>query len=907
MATMALMLAVAPACSGSNDITVAPRAAAPVAQRDVVAPPDLPSGRLPDTARPLHYALSLSIDPTKERFYGDVTIDLAIPAKTETIVLHGRDLTLAQAEVVLDGEAIQVRTGYRQAMGGKGSPEEIVLTLPRAVAPGQLQLHITYSAALEAGITGLYRVEHGGASYAFTHLEPTEARRVFPCFDEPGHRVPFDLKVTTPKGNVVVASTPEVDRTEPEDGRGATFTFAPTQAIPTYLLGFGVGPFEIVEGARQPVPLRVVTARGAGNLGQAALEATAAHLGFMAEYTAQPFPHPKLDLVAIPEFGFETSVSAGLMALREDLVLLDPAISGAVARKRMAEVVAGAVSRPWFADLVSAAWWDDQWLHDGFSRWMEVKLLDRSRPGLEAREASLREKDRVMGLDAFGEARAVRQPVTSTSEAKEALEPLMGVKASHVLEMVERWIGPELFRDGVRAYLKDHPRGVVTTADLLTSLGEASNRDVSAVVAPFLDRTGVPLVAASLTCESNRAPRVTLTQRRHGARPAEGVTEPPWTFPVCVAYEGGVKAGPACTLLEGTTGEVPLPEGRCPRWIYPNAAEGGYYRFSLPPAQLGALVAKARSLEVSARIGLVANTWALVKSGDVGVEVLLDLLGAMKGERHRLVVGQMIDTLQGVSDLLVDDGVRPGFQAFVSSLLLPLGRELGWEAQRADSDDQRLLRREVLEALLVLAEEPWVFTEAERRAAALLKGPRTLDGNAAAVAVALKASTRRAGEAQFRQLTTVLKKATTTEERRMILEAVGSFADPALLRTALDWTLTGGVTPQDGHTVFMAAAAWPGARPHLLSWMREHLPELKGKLADVAMVRRLGVLSAICDPENRAEAARFFGEALEDLEGAKHPLKQSLAAADLCIAARLREGPRLTKRLGSVSGRRLPR
>jgi aminopeptidase N len=937
-----LLAALAASCAASNDVTRAPVAAAQASAGPSAAPEPLASGRLPGTARPTHYALSLVVDPAKERFLGDVTIDVDVPAATEAIVLHGRDLTVIRAEALVGGQPVSAQAELRRAAGGKGTPEEMVLTLARKIPAGKAQLRIAYSAPLDTKLSGLYRVEEAGAFYAFTQFEPMDARRMFPCFDEPGFKVPFDLKVTTPKGNLVVGNSGEVERTESDDGRSTTFTFAPTPPLPTYLLALAVGPFEVREGAASPVKIRLIATKGKTRLGELALEAAAAHVKILGEYFDRPYPYAKLDLLAVPEFGFGAMENAGLITFREDLVLLDPQSASVAARRSMAENVAHEISHHWFGDLVTMEWWDDLWLNEGFATWMETRVVDVWRPAMNARLEALGDKGWVMGLDALDSARAVRQPVTSNSEAEEAFDGITYEKGASVLEMIESWLGPDAFRAGVRAYIKAHEHGSATSADLFAALSKASGKEVLPIASTFLDQPGVPLVRAALACDgakggpdAGKGARVTLSQARYRARlaapagvapegrvapspapalPGEGAPPRPsprdeagatWKIPLCVAYEGGEKDGPACGLLDGPTGEIALPGGRCPRWIYPNAHDSGYFRFALPPDQLAALSGAGKGLDVRSRIGLVNNAWALVQSGDLGADALLDLLSGMRRERQRLVVAQMIDTLTSLSDTLVSDDIRPAFQAYASSILLPIAKELGWDARRTDTDEERLLRKGVLSALATLAEDPWLVAEADRRAAAFLKEPRSVDADIAALA--LRLSARRAGEGKLAELTEALGRASPTpptpEHRRAILGALGSFADPALLRKALDWTLAERVKLQDAYALFDGAAEWPASRPHLIAWMRDHAEELKEKLPDFAIVRLSEVLGTICDGAGRAGAAAFFGEELKDVEGADRRLQQALETVDLCIDLRAREGARLKKRLGGGARR----
>ena len=928
LAALLTIAAVAVGCSASNDVTRAPVPVAPTAGNADVAPPPLASGRLPATARPTRYALSLVVDPAKERFLGDVTIDVEVPATTQAIVLHGRDLTVVRAEAMVDGQPVAAQAELRATAGAGGSKdsnrrEELVLTLARPIPPGKAQIRVAYSAPLDGRLAGLYRVEQGGAWYAFTQLEPMDARRLLPCFDEPGFKVPFDLEVTTPKGNLVVANAPEAERTDSEDGRSTTFAFASTPPLPTYLLALAVGPFEVREGPTEPVKIRLVAPKGKARLGELAVEAAAAHVRILADYFDRPFPYPKLDLLAVPDFGFGATENAGLVTFREDLVLLDPASASAAARRSMAESVAHEITHHWFGNLVTPQWWDDTWLNEGFATWMAARVVDLWRPALNARLEALGDKSWVMALDALGSAGVVRRPVTSASEAEEAFEVVGHEKGASVIEMLERWAGPDAFRDGVRAYIKAHEHGSATSADLFAAISMSSGKDVWPVAATFLDQPGVPLVRASLACNVGKSPRVSLSQERFRARPSPAAEHgeraerdvATWKIPLCVAYEGGDKGGdkggPACGLLEATTGEIPLPEGRCPRWIYPNAGESGYYRFALPPEQLAALAGASRTLDARSRVGLLNNAWALVQSGELGSDALLDLLAGMKRERQRLVIRQIIDVLRSLSDTAVDGATRPAFQAFASSLLLPVARELGWDARRSDTDDDRLLRKEALAALLVLAEDPWLFGEAERRAAAFLKDPRARgvagegEGAGDIAAIALRAWARRpgraAGDPRLPQLLDVLGKTPsplTPADRQAILAALGSFADPALLKKALDWTLEERTNYQDSYALFAAAAEWPASRPLLVAWMREHVGDLKEKMAAPAMLRFTGVLGAICDAPARAQAAAFFPQALRDVEGADRRLRQTLEEADMCIELREREAPRLKKWLG---------
>ncbi len=882
------------ACVGSGDLTIAPpaQAKAPPAE----PPPEpLSSGRLPDTAKPTRYELSLLIDPKKDRYFGDVTISVDVPRATQSIVLSGRNLSILRAEVASGADTVPAEASFRMAAGSKDTPEELVLRLARPISLGQAEIRIGYSAAFGEGLSAFYRVEDGGESYVFSQLEPSDARRAFPCFDEPSFKVPFKVKVTTPKGNIVVSNTKEASRSDTQDGRSTVFTFAETAPLPPYLVGLGVGPLDVLEGSKGPVPIRLVTTKGKTKDGALALETTRVMTAALADYFDRPYPYDKLDIVAIPEFAFGAMENAGFITFREERVLVDEKSATVDDKRLLAETIGHEVAHHWFGNLVTMAWWDDIWLNEGFATWMESYVTDLQRPDFGSRLRRLSYTNAVMQLDGLDAASPIRRPVLSTSDAEQAFDAIVYDKGSALIGMLENWLTPDVFRAGVRAYIKGHEHKNAQSKDLFAALSLASNRDVASVALTFLDQPGVPLVSAKLVCDPKEAPHIELSQTRHRSRTATEAerTDTLWRIPVCLRVEG--EKAPVCTLLDARNGEVSVPSGKCPGWIYPNADEMGYYRTKLDPPVQKALLRNLRKLGVAERIGVVTNTWALVQSGDAEAATLIDTLRLLAADKDPLVVEEVIEVLTDLSDSLVTEATRPGFRRFVSDILLPRFKELGWDAKKGESTDKKALRARVLTALATLAESRSLAAEADKRAAKFLADPRSVDAETAETALLL--STRSAGETRLSELMRFIANAKSPDTRIVAVRALGAFSDPTLLKRALDKMLEEPIKAQDAFYLFDGATAWPASRPVVLAWAKERFPEIRARLPANVLSRVVDVLPLACDPALRDTYGPFFKEVLANVEGADGPLSLALEQTKTCIDFRAREAVNLAKKL----------
>jgi aminopeptidase N len=864
--------------------------------------PPRDDGRLPQTATPRRYALSFTIDPKQPRFSGVTTIQVDVPEPISHVVLHARDIKVTRATARAGGSEVAATAKGRVARGGI-APEELVLAFSQALPAGQAEIEIAYDAPFAADLAGLYRVEEAGRMYAYTQFEVADARRAFPCFDEPGFKTPYDVTVAAPSDDLVVANAPEVSR-EPAPAGMVSHRFATTRPLPSYLVALAVGDFDIVDWRKEPFPIRAVTTKGRGHLTGLALEAATALVGKLGDYFGIPYPYPKLDLVSVPDFGAGAMENPGLITFRDTRLLLDPRRATTGARRSQILVIAHELAHQWLGDLVTMKWWDDIWLNEGFATWAEAKVVDQWKPAFGATLEQIAGVQYVMDTDALGSARAIRGPVRSTSEAEEAFDGITYDKAAAVLRMIEGWLGPEVFRRGVQRYLSENAWKNASANDLLKALDFVSTQGVAKLASSFLDQPGVPDVLVNWTCNGG-AGKVELSESEWRPLGAPGEGQSRWTLPVCVGTDA--LKGKSCFTL----GRDPIVRdvgAGCPGWVYPNADGAGYYRFVVEGARLLTLARGSHSLSPIDRLGLVSNAWAEVRQGAIGADVFLEMLPVFDTEMNRYVVEQIAGTLRGIDVTLVEPEVREAFQRWVIARMAARKASVGWEdthpsgakdrsgqEYRAQQDDDRtMMRGTVLWVMGDLARDEATLSEAESYAMKWLTDPASVNPDTAAVALSLASIT--AGPARLSQLRAAIASGKTPEDRVLAIRAMGTFDDPALLRKAFDIALTDELKISELRYLFGSALGHRAAWPTLYAWEKENWNKLRTRLP--GSLRRgtlIDVAGTMCTRAGLDDARNFFVPATREVEGVKRRLDEALESAGLCIALREHGAAQVTK------------
>ncbi len=848
-------------------------------------PPALDTGRLPGWAEPTEYALDLTVDPRQPSFLGRVRIQTQLSQKTDYVVLHADGPKVLTAAARSLQSVVWARARQRPDAGSAG--EELVLQFEEAIGPGSVELDLEFEALFADGLRGLYRVQSGEYSYAFSQMEPSDARRAFPCFDEPGFKTPFSLTLSVPTGYLAAANAPAQGETvDLPSGLSAT-KFQATPPLPTYLVALAVGPLQVTKGPAAKLPLRVLSLPGKGKLAGMALETASAQLGLLEAYFGEPYPYAKLDLVAVPEMSAGAMENPGLVTFREDLLLQDPKHAGAEAKRGLALIMAHELANQWFGNSVTSEWWDDLWLNEGLATWMGAKIADRQRPtlGIAAERAGARSK--AMQLDQLASARSVRQPVRTPAQALASFNTITYVKGSSVIGMVEAWLGEAVTRRAMQSYARSHRHANASASDLMRALESASGKPVAGVVSSFVDQSGVPLLEMKLACSGKQ---VSLEVRQQELAPLgrSGAKAKLWQVPVCIRAQIGTKPQRVCVLHSGKTTRHQLALPGCPRLWSPNDAESGYYVSKLEPAVQASLARNAQKfLSPRERAGLLAGSFALVQSGQLELIEHVKLLAKFSVERERGVWLEILRQLH-VLDYWVPAAGRTAFAKFVRTLLSPTARALGITSKPEDAEGKRLLRSELWAVLADLGQDGQARDRLSKLAKRWLATSEPSYPDMARVA--LVSHSRRAGQAHRTALMQRLARARLPEERMVALSGLAGFEDLTQLKAVLEATLSDAFRVQDLASIYVPPLGRAATGAVVAKWLRDNFERVDKRLPRFAMRRIVTSLGAACDPGLAQAFADTIAQKAAEPRAFQMQLSRSVEQAKLCAAAREAHG-----------------
>jgi puromycin-sensitive aminopeptidase len=834
------------------------------------------SVRLPTQVRPLRYQIDFTVDPDPGTFGGEESIELIFDLTARTFEMHSVGHEIFKATLEAGGKQMPI------TVEAKPEQERLLLTLPESVI-GPAVLTLRFTGKLQSGLRGLYKVVHEGTAYAFTQFEPADARRAFPCFDEPALKAQFQISASVPEG-LTALSNGEVVREEAQNGR-RRFEFAVTPRLSTYLVALAVGHFGKVEGKQGATPVRVYATPGKENLGGLSLDMGKAFLPILEDYFGLPYPYGKLDMLAVPDFEAGAMENAGAIFYRESALLLDPAQATLDAMRQVAMTVAHEMAHQWFGNLVTMVWWDDLWLNEAFATWTQYKVVDAWRPEWLVWTDFERMKAMPLHLDSLIATRPIQAEVRSPEQANEMFDGITYNKGAAVLRMFEVFMGPERFRAGVRDYLAAHQGGNATAADLWKALGKASGHPVGELAQSWFTQPGYPVLNLG-----RKGASLSVSQRRFLAKPGEIAHVPParWTVPLALRVQPSKGASRLVTeLLRTDNGTVELGAGD--GWLFGNAEGSGFYRVAYEEKDLRDLAAHVGELSPVERVSLLGDQWAQVRSG-AALRPHLPLLEALAADGQRAVLETVMGQLAALDDVVVAEGDRPALASLVRSLLARHIDRLGFDPRPTDSIDDKLLRPRVFDVMGRVGEDEKLQQYVRERLTAYLAKGTAIDSSMLGVTLRLGARGRGTDLPDlYEQLRVRMLAAAAPEEHDRYMYALCSFETDPLIERTLASSLGPDIRAQDLQLLFGQIFTNRPARAASWEFLKEHFAAIRAKAPVFGMRRILGATGNLVDPKWRTEVERFFADPSHHVEAGERELKQTLEAIDLALALRERE------------------
>ena len=851
----------------------------------------IPAGQLPEGVTPTAYRIDLRTDPTADSFSGTVEIDVTLDAATSEIFLHalGPDITSAMA-VYQDDIAVAATFEGELADGGVSR-----LTFSSPIPAGTATLRMNYTAPFNLGLAGLYKASQAGKDYLATQMEPIDARRAFPSFDEPRFKTPWTLTVTTPIGNQVIANAREIDTENLGDG-WVRHRFAPTRPIQSYLVALAVGPYELFENnpipgnaiRPDPVPLRSFSAAGKAAQLETSHDATFEMLRIQEEYFNYPYPYGKLDLIAAPDFAYGAMENAGAIIYRESALLINDRTS--LGQKRGALTThAHELAHQWFGNLVTPAWWNDIWLNEAFATWMSYKTMHAYDPEGGFDRSPIQRGIGAMGADSLASARQIRNPINANGDILSAFDGITYSKGGHVLSMFENYLGEDAFRDGIRLHMTRFEDGVADVNDFMKSLADGSGNDgVVDSFKSFIFQPGTPFLNVQMSCSPGKE-KLEIRQSRYAPLGSTIDANATWQIPFAVTLGYSDRTERISDLLTEPEQRVALPDG-CPDWIMPNAGGAGYWRFTLSDGNWTALAENFHSLSGGEQMMFADSLNAAFRAGEVSAEaVLAGLAVTPSGEWDAASIA--LGRLGGLVGLLAEED-RPAMREWIGETYADQWEYLNSRGAASLSQGDILLREALYSLYVNTVQDAELRADLKARADKYIGlGEAEPDQSAllaSEVASAMRVGVEEGGTAFFDAALIYANETNNQRERRTIFNTLAGRGGLADVTPLLDSSFYDHVQGQEALFMFFSAIRNDDEAVQDMAWaaFQENFDGLVARVPEIRKPQMAGVAGSFCDNAKTDAAEAFIKSKADLIAGYERPLAQAVEGARLCAAFR---------------------
>ena len=832
--------------------------------------------RLPRKVLPRHYAITLEPDLNGSSFRGTVAVDVDVIDETDTVVINAAELEIESVSV----EQNEIFKASSVVMDQELERAEFVF--PVVLQPGSARLSCSFKGTLNDKLRGFYRstwTDEAGQErlIATTQFESTNARRAFPCFDEPDLKASFGVTLRVDDSLMAISCGELVRSTKLDDGRRED-TFADTMVMSTYLVAFIVGELEATDPVDvNGVPLRIVHVPGKGDLTEFGLAAAEFSLRWLVDYYGIPYPAGKLDLIAVPDFAFGAMENLGCVTFRETLLLSDPERTTQAELTRIVDVIAHEIAHMWFGNLVTMDWWNGIWLKEAFATFMQVTTTDAFRPEWRRWDGFCVERGAAFDTDSLASTRPIEFEVVSPQDAEAMYDVLTYEKGAAVVRMLEQFLGVEQFRSGVNHYLVTNSYGNTTTTDLWDSLETATGMPVRAAMDSWIFQGGHPVISVEACTEG-----VTVRQSRFGYGEVESAT---WHVPIIVRAQVGSETVERRLLLEDEEATIDL--GGAPEWVVVNAGGHGFYRVSYDKVLRDALSSRALDvLSEAERYGLVDDTWSSVLAGALPAEEHIALVTGLASETDLPVWQRMLSSLEHLYSI-ADAAGQQRLSVLIRDLSTTGLGVLGFEPM----DNEPALDRELRAALFVAAGTTGHDSSVREMANDLFVGASTgnrVEPNLAAAVVRVAAAA--GGDAIHSTLVGLYREAPTPQLEVRYLMALLELEDIELFEQTLE-LITSEVRTQNAP--YLLSAAMSHRQHGSVAWelVRNRWDDLNTKFPQNSIPRMVAGIRSLSTPRLAAEIRSFFEN--HPIPQGHLTLQQHLEKLSINVELRQREGHRL--------------
>jgi puromycin-sensitive aminopeptidase len=807
--------------------------------------------RLPRTALPERYDLTLSPDLDRRDFVGSAAIGLMVTEPLAELVCNTCELEIHKAWVI---DAEGVRMDATPTLNAE--LERATFALERTLKPGKATLHIQFGGKLNEKLVGFYASTYEAADgttkvIATTQMEATDARKAFPCWDEPDCKAVFGVTLIVEDGLLAISNMHEVDTTTLASGKRSV-RFADTPKMSTYLVAFVVGELEATEPVNvDGIPLRVIARPGALTQSAFALECGAFALRYFQQWYGIPYPGTKLDLIATPDFAFGAMENLGAVTFRETLLLLDEAKASKTDLVRAADVISHEIAHMWFGDLVTMKWWNGLWLNEAFATFAEVSCCAKFKPEWDRWTSFARYRSMAQDVDGLLSTRPIEFPVISPSDAEGMFDVLTYEKGGSVLRMLEQYLGEDRFRDGVREYLRTHSFDNAETTDLWDAIERVTNEPVRSIMDGWIFQGGFPIVSASLSGTT-----LTLSQRPFTYLKPDVAQTASWQVPVLFRTTAETSGGASTdqrVLIGSEPVSLQVPAGTTTVVI--NSGGHGFYRTSYDATLLAALKSSLGKLSAAERFQLVSDAWANVDSGAATPEEFVSLSEAFGSERDPNVWAELLGGLSSLESLSQEPQAEI-LRARVRELLRPISTELGWTSKPDENPQTKELRGQIIAALGGMAQDADIQAGAASRLPGVLAHDGSVDPDVAPAIISICARTGDA--ARYEQYVVAGADSESPQEERRFLFARSSFQDQALVARTLAACLTDEIRTQDSPYVLSVMLGNSKTGPTAWEFIKTNWATINERFPANSIPRMMEGIVNLVDPSVADSAAEFL-------------------------------------------------